>query len=59
MEEVINAAKAANAHEFIVKFPQKYNQPVGKPGALLSGVAKTMHSYCQCYFKGCADTPFG
>ena len=37
MEEVIAAAKAANAHEFIVKFPDGYDSEVGERGGQLSG----------------------
>ncbi|MDE0301354.1 MAG: ABC transporter ATP-binding protein [Candidatus Poribacteria bacterium] len=37
MEEVIAAAKAANAHEFIVKFPDGYDAEVGERGGQLSG----------------------
>lgn len=35
--EIIEAAKAAYAHEFIESLPQKYDSPVGEHGALLSG----------------------
>ncbi|CAI7862421.1 unnamed protein product [Closterium sp. NIES-54] len=35
--DVIRAAKAANAHEFIVKLPQGYDTMVGERGGLLSG----------------------
>ena len=35
-DEIITAAKAANAHEFIEKFPKKYNQLVGERGIKLS-----------------------
>ncbi len=37
MEEVIRAAKAANAHDFIVKTPDGYNTYVGERGFNLSG----------------------
>ena len=37
MEDVIAAAKAANAHEFIVKFPDGYDTEVGERGGSLSG----------------------
>lgn len=36
-EEVIRAAKMANAHEFIVKFPDGYDTYVGEKGYTLSG----------------------
>lgn len=39
-EEVIEAAKAAAAHEFIVTFPQGYDTPVGERGSTLSGGQK-------------------
>jgi ATP-binding cassette subfamily B protein len=37
MEEVIKAAKSANAHEFILKLPDGYNTVVGEGGVSLSG----------------------
>uniref|UniRef100_A0A0D9WYL3 ABC transporter domain-containing protein n=1 Tax=Leersia perrieri TaxID=77586 RepID=A0A0D9WYL3_9ORYZ len=36
-DEIIKAAKAANAHEFIVSLPQGYDTLVGERGSLLSG----------------------
>ncbi|XP_016564717.1 ABC transporter B family member 28 isoform X2 [Capsicum annuum] len=36
-EDVIKAAKAANAHEFIISMPQGYDTLVGERGGLLSG----------------------
>jgi len=36
-DEIINAAKAAHAHEFIMKFPQQYNTMIGDRGMKLSG----------------------
>lgn len=37
MEDIIAAAKAANAHEFIVRFPDGYDAEVGERGGQLSG----------------------
>jgi ATP-binding cassette subfamily B protein len=40
MEEIIAAAKAAAAHEFIMSFPDDYDTPVGERGTTLSGGQK-------------------
>ncbi|EOY12565.1 Multidrug/pheromone exporter, MDR family, ABC transporter family [Theobroma cacao] len=40
MEDVINAAKAANAHDFIVKLPEGYETHVGQFGFQMSGGQK-------------------
>jgi ATP-binding cassette subfamily B multidrug efflux pump len=40
MDEVIAAAKAAAAHDFIMEFPQGYDTPVGERGSTLSGGQK-------------------
>lgn len=37
MEEIIQATKAANAHDFIVKLPDGYNTVIGRMGHNLSG----------------------
>ena len=37
IEEVIEAAKSANAHEFITKLPDGYNTKIGSGGVSLSG----------------------
>lgn len=36
MEEIVAAAKAANAHDFIQRLPQGYDTPVGERGSRLS-----------------------
>jgi len=36
-EEIVNAAKAACAHDFIMNFPLGYDTPVGEHGTQLSG----------------------
>ncbi|MCL4875306.1 MAG: ABC transporter ATP-binding protein/permease [Anaerolineae bacterium] len=40
MDEIIEAAKAAAAHEFIMSFPDGYNTLVGERGTTLSGGQK-------------------
>ncbi len=40
MDDVIAAAKAAAAHDFIMEFPQGYETPVGERGTTLSGGQK-------------------
>ena len=36
-EEIVEAARAANAHEFVSELPQGYDTPVGEAGDRLSG----------------------
>jgi ATP-binding cassette subfamily B protein len=40
LDEIVAAAKAAAAHDFIMSFPQGYETPVGERGATLSGGQK-------------------
>ncbi len=40
LDEVIAAAKAAAAHDFIMEFPEGYDTPVGERGSTLSGGQK-------------------
>ncbi len=40
MDEIIAAAKAAEAHDFIMGFPEEYESPVGERGVTLSGGEK-------------------
>ena len=37
LEEIAGAAKAANAHDFIMKMPQQYETAIGERGMTLSG----------------------
>lgn len=36
LERVVDAARAAQAHDFIMELPQRYDTPVGEKGGLLS-----------------------
>jgi ATP-binding cassette subfamily B protein len=39
-DEIVEAAKAAAAHDFIIAFPEGYDTPVGERGSTLSGGQK-------------------
>ena len=39
MDEIIAAAKSANAHDFIMTLPKRYDTLVGERGAQMSGVS--------------------
>jgi ATP-binding cassette, subfamily B, bacterial len=51
MDEVVAAAKAANAHEFIVRLPGSYESVVGDRGATLSGGEKQRLSIARAFLK--------
>ncbi len=50
-EEVIEAAKNANAHEFIKKFPKGYDTKIGEQGVLLSGGQRQRLSIARAMLK--------
>ena len=49
--EIIAAAKAANAHEFIIKFPDGYDTMVGERGARVSGGERQRISIARAILK--------
>ncbi len=50
-EEVIEAAKEANAHEFIMSFPDGYDTDIGQRGVKLSGGQKQRLSIARVFLK--------
>ena len=50
-EEVIEAAKNANAHEFIMGFPDGYDTDIGQRGVKLSGGQKQRLSIARVFLK--------
>lgn len=50
-EEVIEAAKRANAHDFIMSFPDGYDTDIGQRGVKLSGGQKQRLSIARVFLK--------
>jgi len=50
-EDVIRAAKYANAHEFIMSFPDGYDTDIGQRGVKLSGGQKQRLSIARVFLK--------
>jgi ATP-binding cassette subfamily B protein len=50
-EEIIQAAKAANAHDFIARLPQGYQTPVGERGMRLSGGERQRLALARAFLK--------
>ena len=51
IERVVEAAKAANAHDFIVSLSNRYETPIGELGCVLSGGQKQRLSIARALLK--------
>jgi ABC-type multidrug transport system fused ATPase/permease subunit len=51
MREIVDAAKAANAHEFIMRLPQQYETMLGERGAAISGGERQRISVARAFLK--------
>jgi len=51
MEEVIEAARAANAHDFIMGLPNQYETELGERGAQVSGGERQRISVARAFLK--------
>lgn len=51
MEEVVEAAKKANAYEFIMEMPEGFNSVIGERGIKLSGGQKQRISIARIFLK--------
>ena len=51
MNEIVAAAKAANAHDFVMALPDAYDTGVGERGAKLSGGERQRISIARAFLK--------
>ena len=51
MNEIVDAATKANAHDFIMRLPQQYETPLGERGAQLSGGERQRIAVARAFLK--------
>jgi ATP-binding cassette, subfamily B, bacterial len=51
LDEIVEAATAANAHEFITALPEGYDTPLGERGAQLSGGERQRIAVARAFLK--------
>jgi ABC-type multidrug transport system fused ATPase/permease subunit len=51
LEEVVEAARAANAHDFIMQLPEQYSTELGERGVKLSGGERQRISVARAFLK--------
>lgn len=52
MQDIIKAARDANAHDFIMRLPQQYETQLGERGAKLSGGERQRISVARAFLRG-------
>lgn len=51
LDDIIKATKAANAHDFIIELPKKYNTQIGEKGVKLSAGQKQRLAIAMAFLK--------
>jgi ABC-type multidrug transport system fused ATPase/permease subunit len=51
MDEIIEAARAANAHDFVMRLPKKYETELGERGAKLSGGERQRIAVARAFLR--------